>query len=334
MGGVTELCKVFQVAAARGVTVMPHTFYHGPGLLAAVHVTAALGTADSMIEWRHTDLQARATARRCCPSTAGSRCRRARARRRPRPGGAPPLPQRVAAALVVTRQLRSRRHPSPCRDPVPRAARRRPAAGRVTRRFRRQPRPVPARPGLPARGERRSSAPGSRPRSARWPRAVPRAPTPGYTAPNSSLSSRMGTPLTTARFTASLGRASTSRGPPGPCTTTQARRGVAQPGDPHFGDPGPGRLDQPGRQLVGERARRLDRLQRQRQRRRLGGPDPDGQRAVTAALGQDHDVLALLRVLLLGAPDLRDLGPRPIPPCPSFCPVPSVTVCSSGSLFP
>jgi L-alanine-DL-glutamate epimerase-like enolase superfamily enzyme len=59
MGGVTELCKVFQLAAARGVTVMPHTFYHGPGLLAAVHATAALGPADSMIEWRYTDLQAR-----------------------------------------------------------------------------------------------------------------------------------------------------------------------------------------------------------------------------------------------------------------------------------
>jgi L-alanine-DL-glutamate epimerase-like enolase superfamily enzyme len=59
MGGVTELCKVFQAAAARNVTVMPHTFYHGPGLLAAVHATAALGTADSMIEWRYTDLQAR-----------------------------------------------------------------------------------------------------------------------------------------------------------------------------------------------------------------------------------------------------------------------------------
>jgi len=59
MGGVTELLKVFQVAAAHGVTVMPHTFYHGPGLLAAVHATAALGTADSMIEWRYTDLQAR-----------------------------------------------------------------------------------------------------------------------------------------------------------------------------------------------------------------------------------------------------------------------------------
>jgi L-alanine-DL-glutamate epimerase-like enolase superfamily enzyme len=58
MGGVTELCKVFQVAAARGVTVMPHTFYHGPGLLAAVHITAALGTADSMIEWRYSGLEA------------------------------------------------------------------------------------------------------------------------------------------------------------------------------------------------------------------------------------------------------------------------------------
>ena len=58
MGGVTELCKVFHLAAARNVTVMPHTFYHGPGLLAAVHATAALATADSMIEWRYTDLAA------------------------------------------------------------------------------------------------------------------------------------------------------------------------------------------------------------------------------------------------------------------------------------
>jgi L-alanine-DL-glutamate epimerase-like enolase superfamily enzyme len=58
MGGVTELCKVFQLAASRDVTVMPHAFYHGPGLLAAVQVTAALGTADSMIEWRHSDLAA------------------------------------------------------------------------------------------------------------------------------------------------------------------------------------------------------------------------------------------------------------------------------------
>ena len=58
MGGVTELCKVFQLATARGVTVAPHTFYHGPGLLAAVQVTAALGGADSVIEWRHSGLAA------------------------------------------------------------------------------------------------------------------------------------------------------------------------------------------------------------------------------------------------------------------------------------
>jgi L-alanine-DL-glutamate epimerase-like enolase superfamily enzyme len=59
MGGVTELREVFRVAAAHGVTVVPHTFYHGPGLLAAVHAVAALGTAGSMVEWRYTDLQAR-----------------------------------------------------------------------------------------------------------------------------------------------------------------------------------------------------------------------------------------------------------------------------------
>jgi L-alanine-DL-glutamate epimerase-like enolase superfamily enzyme len=58
IGGVTELCKLFPVAAIRNVAVMPHTFYDGPGLLAAIHVTAALGTADSMIEWRYFDLEA------------------------------------------------------------------------------------------------------------------------------------------------------------------------------------------------------------------------------------------------------------------------------------
>lgn len=60
MGGVTELCKVFALAAVRNVTTVPHTFYHGPGLLAAIHVSAALGTADAMIEWRYSDLETRA----------------------------------------------------------------------------------------------------------------------------------------------------------------------------------------------------------------------------------------------------------------------------------
>jgi len=58
MGGVTELCKVFPAAALRNITVMPHTFYDGPGLLAGIHVAAALGTADTMIEWRFFDLEA------------------------------------------------------------------------------------------------------------------------------------------------------------------------------------------------------------------------------------------------------------------------------------
>jgi L-alanine-DL-glutamate epimerase-like enolase superfamily enzyme len=58
MGGVSELRKVFPLAAVHNVPVMPHSFYDGPGLLAAIHATAALGTADSMIEWRWFDLQA------------------------------------------------------------------------------------------------------------------------------------------------------------------------------------------------------------------------------------------------------------------------------------
>ena len=58
MGGISELCKVFPVAAVRNITVMPHCFYDGPGLLAAIQATAALGTVDAMIEWRYFDLEA------------------------------------------------------------------------------------------------------------------------------------------------------------------------------------------------------------------------------------------------------------------------------------
>ena len=56
--GITDLSRVFPLAAAHDVTVMPHSFYHGPGLLAAIHAAAALGTPGSMIEWRYTDLVA------------------------------------------------------------------------------------------------------------------------------------------------------------------------------------------------------------------------------------------------------------------------------------
>jgi len=58
MGGISELRQVFSIAAVHNVTVMPHSFYDGPGLLAAIHSTAALGTADSMIEWRRFELEA------------------------------------------------------------------------------------------------------------------------------------------------------------------------------------------------------------------------------------------------------------------------------------
>ena len=58
MGGISELRKIFPIAEVRNVTVMPHCFYDGPGLLAAIHATAALGSADAMIEWRFFDLEA------------------------------------------------------------------------------------------------------------------------------------------------------------------------------------------------------------------------------------------------------------------------------------
>ena len=58
MGGITELRKVFALANAHNTSVMVHTFYDGPGLLAGVHASAALGGADSLVEWRYFDLEA------------------------------------------------------------------------------------------------------------------------------------------------------------------------------------------------------------------------------------------------------------------------------------
>ena len=58
MGGITELVKVFPITAVRNITLMCHCFYDGPGLLATIHGTAALGAPDAMIEWRFFDLEA------------------------------------------------------------------------------------------------------------------------------------------------------------------------------------------------------------------------------------------------------------------------------------
>jgi len=57
MGGVSELRKVFTLAAAHNVTVVPHTFYDGPAFLAGLHV-AAVYQRDPFIEWRYFDLEA------------------------------------------------------------------------------------------------------------------------------------------------------------------------------------------------------------------------------------------------------------------------------------
>jgi L-alanine-DL-glutamate epimerase-like enolase superfamily enzyme len=58
MRGISELCKVFPLAAVHNIAVMTHSFYDGPGLLAAIHATAALGSANCMNEWRRFDLEA------------------------------------------------------------------------------------------------------------------------------------------------------------------------------------------------------------------------------------------------------------------------------------
>jgi hypothetical protein len=50
--------KVYSIAAVRNVAVMLHSFYDGPGLLAAIHTAAALGAGETMIEWRAFDLEA------------------------------------------------------------------------------------------------------------------------------------------------------------------------------------------------------------------------------------------------------------------------------------
>ncbi|RJF95700.1 mandelate racemase/muconate lactonizing enzyme family protein [Noviherbaspirillum saxi] len=58
MGGITELRKVFALASAHNTTVMVHAFYDGPGLLASVHSSAALGGPSALVEWRYFDLEA------------------------------------------------------------------------------------------------------------------------------------------------------------------------------------------------------------------------------------------------------------------------------------
>ncbi len=68
LGGITEACKVFPLAAVHNVPVLAHSFYGGPGLLAAIQVSAALGGADAMIEWCRLGLQASVYGDRLAPA--------------------------------------------------------------------------------------------------------------------------------------------------------------------------------------------------------------------------------------------------------------------------
>ena len=57
VGGVTEFMKVVKLTAEHQVTLMPHSPYFGPGLLASIHMTATL-VQETMIEYSFADLGA------------------------------------------------------------------------------------------------------------------------------------------------------------------------------------------------------------------------------------------------------------------------------------
>jgi D-galactarolactone cycloisomerase len=55
IGGITEMVKVYALARRAGVTVAPHSPYFGPGLIATIHLIAALGQ-DAACERYYCDL--------------------------------------------------------------------------------------------------------------------------------------------------------------------------------------------------------------------------------------------------------------------------------------
>ena len=57
MGGVTELWKALDHAPQNGVRAEPHSPFHGPGWIAAVHVVAAM-QQDALCEFYYADLEA------------------------------------------------------------------------------------------------------------------------------------------------------------------------------------------------------------------------------------------------------------------------------------
>jgi L-alanine-DL-glutamate epimerase-like enolase superfamily enzyme len=54
VGGVTEMRRIIALAEAFGVNVVPHSAYFGPGLIASMHVIAAMA-AESLVERYYAD---------------------------------------------------------------------------------------------------------------------------------------------------------------------------------------------------------------------------------------------------------------------------------------
>jgi D-galactarolactone cycloisomerase len=57
IGGVSEMMRIVRLASDRNVTLVPHSPYFGPGLLATVHIAAAMA-AETMIEYSFAELGA------------------------------------------------------------------------------------------------------------------------------------------------------------------------------------------------------------------------------------------------------------------------------------
>ena len=57
IGGISEMMRIAALAHKRGVTLMPHSPYFGPGLLATLHIAAVLAE-ETLIEYSYADLGA------------------------------------------------------------------------------------------------------------------------------------------------------------------------------------------------------------------------------------------------------------------------------------
>ncbi len=97
VGGISEMKKIAALAQSAGLTVVPHSFYFGPGLAATLHVAATFG-GSAPIEFPTGEMETpflHAPDHR--EGRLGGRADRPRPRRRGERGGHPPIPVRRRA---------------------------------------------------------------------------------------------------------------------------------------------------------------------------------------------------------------------------------------------